>query len=238
MKIRTAERLERWLLVVACFIMVAQEGLVAYRVLRFMVNRNVLSAEHKLRQINAFTQEMRQRKKIVFLGDSITARWDLARLSFLPFAVRINRGVPSDTTKQIWARFNASVLAFHPNTVLILAGINDVANHFPPEVTEANYVQMVQAARSAGVQVYLGTVMPARENPQPGAYYSDAYNRISVLNRWILDYCQKDECVVVDFGKALGGHFDPSLFIDDVHPNVRGLSADGKRNQSGDWCRE
>ena len=65
---------------------------------------------------------------MVFLGDSITDRWDDPDSGgFFPGKPYINRGISSQTTPQMLIRFRPDVIALKPSVVVILAGTNDIA---------------------------------------------------------------------------------------------------------------
>jgi len=69
-------------------------------------------------------------ERVVFLGDSITSNWDLAK--YFPGKPYINRGISGQTTPQMLLRFRADVIALEPRVVVILAGTNDIAGNTGP----------------------------------------------------------------------------------------------------------
>lgn len=99
--------------------------------------------------------------RVVFLGDSITDGWDLAR-SF-PGKPYVNRGIGSQVTAQMLLRFEQDVVALHPRAVVILAGVNDVTGFLQIESAEsivANIEAMADIARAHGIAVILCTILP------------------------------------------------------------------------------
>ena len=70
--------------------------------------------------------------RIVFIGDSITEFWERFDLLFFSNNNYINRGISSQTTSQILVRFEEDVIHIKPKKVVILAGINDIAENNGP----------------------------------------------------------------------------------------------------------
>src|SRR5947209_6754962 len=63
--------------------------------------------------------------RVVFLGDSITDSWNLAK--YFPGKPYVNRGISGQTTPQMLIRFRQDVIDLQPKVVVILAGTNDIA---------------------------------------------------------------------------------------------------------------
>ncbi len=103
-------------------------------------------------------------RRVVFLGDSITDRWDLAQ-SF-PGRPYVNRGIGSQVTAQMLVRFQQDVVALRPAAVVILAGTNDVTGFLQvetPETIVANIAAMADIAQAHGIRVVLCTILPVND---------------------------------------------------------------------------
>ena len=102
-------------------------------------------------------------KKIVLIGDSITESWKGYSPEFFaenPYL--INKGVSGETTPQILGRFNDDVISLSPEAVIILAGINDIAqNTGYISVSEifANIINMVEISHSNNIMSILFSVL-------------------------------------------------------------------------------
>ena len=64
---------------------------------------------------------------VVFMGNSITENWSAFRPDFFQNNSFLNRGISGQTTPQMLIRFKPDVVNLNPNSVVILAGINDIA---------------------------------------------------------------------------------------------------------------
>lgn len=151
----------------------------------------------------------RQSDLLVFIGDSITARWDTSALR----SSSVNRGVPGDTTAMMLARFSTDVLALAPKAIHILGGANDVSTDTP---SAANILTMASAAVSAGARTFVGTMTPGLDRPEAGVEFFNVQIRAAAQERGY---------TIIDYYPAMrksGTYFDQSLFLDTVHPNASG----------------
>ena len=75
-------------------------------------------------------------KRIVLMGDSITEFWLAIHPEFFEGKSYIDRGISGQTTSQMLIRFRPDVINLHPDVVVILAGVNDVAGNTGPMTPE------------------------------------------------------------------------------------------------------
>jgi lysophospholipase L1-like esterase len=162
--------------------------------------------------------------RVVFIGDSITDRWDLGK-SF-PGRPYVNRGIGSQVTSQMVLRFHQDVIALHPSVVVILAGVNDVQGFLQketPEGIESNYEAMADMADRHGIRPVFGSILPVN-NYAPGATdvvterHPDELRRINV---WLRAFCKSRHYGYADYYAALvddRGLMRRDLTEDGVHP--------------------
>lgn len=166
------------------------------------------------------------KKRVVFMGNSITEFWRVFDSSFFSNKSYVNRGISGQTTPQMLIRFRADVIELKPSVVVILAGINDIAENTGPISIEhifGNILSMTQIAKASGIKVILSSVLPAidfwwRHGLHPA-------EKIVKLNKLIRTYCEQNKIVYVDYYSAmtdgqLGLRKD--LSDDGVHPNLNG----------------
>ena len=175
----------------------------------------------------------RGQARVVFMGDSITEGWGqhgavapLDRAAFFPGKPYVNRGISGQTTPQMLVRFRQDVIELKPKAVVVLAGINDIAENtgkMTLEETEGNLASMSEIARANGIRVVLCSVLPASEfhwhkglEPAP---------KVKALNAWIREYAAKNGFVYVNYYSRMAnseGGLGPELSPDGVHPNKAG----------------
>ena len=101
---------------------------------------------------------------VVFMGNSITENWSAFRPDFFQNNSFLNRGISGQTTPQMLIRFKPDVVNLNPNSVVILAGINDIAGNTGPMVISniaENIFSMSEIAKEYGIKVYICSVLPA-----------------------------------------------------------------------------
>jgi lysophospholipase L1-like esterase len=164
--------------------------------------------------------------RVVFMGDSITQGWDIA--ASFPGKPYVNRGISGQTTPQMLVRFRQDVIDLNPKVVVILAGINDIAENTGPETLdeiEGNLASMAELARAHGIRVVLCSVMPAYDFPwHPGLTPAP---KVLELNKWIKAYAAEKGDVYVDYHSAMKDERDglpATLSKDGVHPLPAGYA--------------
>lgn len=169
-------------------------------------------------------------KRVVFMGDSITAGWPLYLPGDQGFAGMpyINRGISGQTTPQMLLRFRQDVIALQPKVVVILGGTNDIAGNTGPmtlEQTEDNLASMADLAVQNHIRVVLCSVLPAFDfGWSPGKMPAA---KIVALNAWIKAYAAEKGYVYVDYHSAMKDERDglpPTLSKDGVHPLPAGYA--------------
>jgi lysophospholipase L1-like esterase len=168
--------------------------------------------------------------RVVFLGDSITDIWNLAK-SF-PGKPYINRGIGGQTTPQMLIRYRPDVIALQPKVIVIMAGTNDIAGNTGPMSVaeiEANYASMAELARIHGVRVVLSSVTPVNDYTERSKLFFPLRSpeQILELNRWMKNYCVQNGCVYLDYFSAMvdeKGLLKSDLAEDGLHPNDKGYA--------------
>jgi lysophospholipase L1-like esterase len=72
----------------------------------------------------------------------------------------VNRGINGERSDQIRDRFEHDVLHAQPDVVVIIAGVNDIYQGRGVEVLQQQLQGMYEAARSAGISVVAGSIIP------------------------------------------------------------------------------
>ena len=177
-------------------------------------------------QNNQLPSKQSGEKRIVLMGDSITEFWSQIQPEFFTNTSYINRGISGQTTPQMLIRFRPDVLDLHPDVVVILAGVNDIAGNTGPTTNDAifgNIISMVELAKANAIKVILCSVLPANN------FYwrpnEKAAETIIQLNQLIQSYAKKHDIPYVDYHSAMADAKNglPKEFSEDsVHPNLKG----------------
>ncbi|HPF10136.1 MAG TPA: SGNH/GDSL hydrolase family protein [Flavobacteriaceae bacterium] len=142
--------------------------------------------------------------RVVFLGNSITEGWLNVKPGPFDNPQYINRGIGGQTTPQMKIRFWQDVIQLQPKTVVILAGINDIAQntgYIPvPEIAQ-NIEEMAELAKSYGIKVVICSVLPANVFPwRPQIYPAD---KVIELNALLMTYAKTHGHTFLDYYSSM-----------------------------------
>jgi len=166
--------------------------------------------------------------RVVFLGDSITDSWDLAK--YFGSKPYVNRGISAQTTPQMLLRFHQDVVALQPRVVVILAGTNDIAGNTGPLSTteiENNYSSMADIAHANRISVVFSSILPVNNyTPSSQHFFAErSMEKIRELNTWLKHYAAQHGDVYLDYFSPMldeKGLLRRDLAEDGLHPNDKG----------------
>ena len=163
---------------------------------------------------------------VVFMGNSITDGWWPADSTFFIQHNFVDRGISGQTTAEMLVRFRQDVIDLHPKTVVILAGINDIAHNngvISLEHVFGTLVYMAELETVNGIRVIFCSVLPAYDFPwRRGLEPADKVIR---LNEMIKAYVGKQGLTYVDYHLAMKdarNGLPENLSKDGVHPTLEG----------------
>lgn len=165
-------------------------------------------------------------KRVVYMGDSITDFWIVNDSTFFAANNYVDRGISGQTTGQMLLRFREDVINLKPAAVVILAGINDIAENNGPSKIEdvaGNIFSMAELAKTHGIKVVLSSVLPANVFPWRPAIVPT--EKVKILNDMLKAFAAKNNMVYVDYFTAMADDkrgLPANLSKDGVHPNLAG----------------
>ncbi|SHI76560.1 Lysophospholipase L1 [Mesonia phycicola] len=163
---------------------------------------------------------------VVGMGDSITEFWQEVRADFFENNNLICRGIKGQTSSQMLLRFRQDVVELRPKAVVILAGINDIAENTGPITVKniyGNIISMVQLAQANHISVILCSVLPAATIPWNAKI--NPIEKIIHLNNLLSNYARENRLPYVDYYKVMVTEtFSlPSAYTEDgVHLTIAG----------------
>lgn len=167
--------------------------------------------------------------RVVFMGNSITEFWPNLRPVFFSNRGYIGRGISGQTTAQMLLRFRTDVISLQPKVVVILAGINDIAENAGPisiGMIAENIMTMAELASYHGIEVIICSVVPAIDFPwNPGM---EPAEKVVELNGLLKAYATQNNFTYVDYHSAMKDDKnglkvpDYTAATDLVHPNEAG----------------
>jgi lysophospholipase L1-like esterase len=173
---------------------------------------------------------------VVFLGDSITDRWDdEGSGGFFPGKQYVNRGIGGQTTPQMLIRLRPDVLSHHPKVIVLLAGTNDIAGNTGPESDEdieQNIAAIAELSAANGAKVVLAGILPISDYHQKPDQVPQTtrrpISRITAVNAWMRKYAADHGHVYLDYTPGVAdarGMLKADFSDDDLHPNAQGYAA-------------
>ena len=124
----------------------------------------------------------------------------------------LNRGIAGQRSDQIFQRFDRDVLGLLPQAVIVLAGVNDLYQGYPPEWVESHLQDLYERAARANLKVVACTILPFNQAD------SKTLSGIKAVNQWIQRYSQEHG---LGFCDTYSASEDPS------HPGNLAGSSDG-----------
>ena len=183
----------------------------------------------KYEQSNSELKKINEPDRVVFMGNSITEGWSNFNKDFFINNPFVNRGIGGQTTPQMLIRFKPDVVNLNPKAVVILAGINDIAENTGPVTIEniaENIISMAEIAKANEIKVFICSTLPAIDFPwSPGM---EPGPKVIKLNSILKNYCDSNNIPYVDYFSAMsdekGGLKVPEYTTADdlVHPNLAG----------------
>lgn len=164
--------------------------------------------------------------RVVFIGDSITEGWSLAK-SF-PEESYINRGIGGQISAQILDRMESDVFDLHPQAVWLLVGTNDIAASIPNSWIAANIAAAAELCRQRGIALIVASVLPVGESPtdpQTTRIHQRPPETIIKLNQKLEEVCREEGATYLDLHSVLSGPdglLPKSLSKDGLHLNEAG----------------
>jgi len=167
------------------------------------------------------------KKRIVFIGDSITEEWGRIMPEFFSNNQYVNRGIGGQTTPQILVRFRQDVIDLNPKAVVILAGTNDIAGNTGPSSVKMiidNLMSMAEIASKQNIQVFMSSILPVFRYPWNKSII-EPFKKIAEINNFMKDFSNREKLVYVDYHSHMVDSrpgLKLELTTDEVHLNQAG----------------
>ena len=138
-----------------------------------------------------------QHVKTVFYGDSITSGFRFQE--FFPGRSLLNRGLSGDTLDGLYARLDRDILPYRPEQVVMLAGINGIAE--PNGMMLRKFDAIGEIITRGGSKLFLCSVLPLRHGDKWDRFrYQD---KIVELNTALRELAEKKYAGFIDYHAAV-----------------------------------
>ena len=135
----------------------------------------------------------------------------------------INAGVSGNTTGQGMERMERDVLSHHPQLVVVMFGLNDVARGHGPEEFRAHLEEIIRRSRGAGAEVVLMTPNSVYPNDPARpvlkvADYAEVIRQVGQTEQVPVADCYRAFEAIHAVDQRSWEH----LMSETIHPNMRG----------------
>jgi len=176
----------------------------------------------------------------VFIGDSITQRWELNAFFGNKGKMILNRGIGGDTSEYVLKRFEADVLQLKPGVCIMNIGINDSWElegdpwtcregkkmHLIESLTISNINSIIEKSNMYGLKLVVCSILPTNMSFTTKNVERNQF--IVNVNKTIKSICETKNCIYVDFHSRLVGAdgftIADDLTIEGIHPHVVGYN--------------
>ncbi len=160
--------------------------------------------------------------RVVFLGASITRRWNLEK--YFPEIHPVNRSIGGQLVPDILLRFKRDVLDLKPRAVVIKFCSINIRPRLPLSVLKDGMAMMVQLSQANDIAPVVSTIIPAGK---PEAHIGDfsVTDTLAEFNSWIRGYTRENDIALIDYAAAIQdehGFLPREYSVDPVHLNDKG----------------
>jgi lysophospholipase L1-like esterase len=157
---------------------------------------------------------------LLFVGSSTIRMWDVSK--FFPDLKPLNRGFGGSQFSDIREYVDRVIVAYHPKTIVLYAGDNDIAHDKTPEQTFADFKSVIDA-----IHAELKDVRVLALSIKPSVARWDKYDKMKQVNKGMAELADKDPQVeYVELGAPLldaDGRPNPEFYMEDgLHLNDKG----------------
>lgn len=202
---------------------------------KWMMQQDDIAEIGRYREANrALLAESDQRRRIVFIGDSITEGWAALETRSDAATRWVNRGIGGSNTTQMLLRFEDDAVALQPAVVVIMGGTNDLRAYVgtPASVVDGafervkrNITAMADISDARRIAVVLCSVPPVGRDLERIARDPAGVARI---NAWIEAFARERKYSFVDYRRVLAesdGSMRGDYSKDGIHPNEAAYQA-------------
>ena len=157
-------------------------------------------------------------RRLVFIGDSITAGWDLGLFGqFYGHRAPVLLGISGDGTQGVLARLPTEWGPMRPRLAVLLIGTNNIASGATPENVALGVAEIVRMihARSSGTRVLIVGILPR------GGTAAEPLRAIAGRTNELAARCADGQTTFyVDIGRSLvnaAGQLSPEVSFDSLH---------------------
>ena len=187
--------------------------------------KKIINMNYKIEKLERYTYN---KESIVFLGDSITSRYDLNK--YFPNYNVYNSGIAGNMTKDILENMENRVFIYNPTKVFILIGTNDlVYSGLDNDGIKNNIEEIINKIyeKNSNTKIYLESIYPVNTSLNKEIVETRTNDNIKNLNNKIEKICN-NKCTYINMYDDLtdkNGNMKRIYTVDGLHLNKIGYKA-------------
>ena len=184
--------------------------------------QEIIKLNSRLERLERYTYN---KESIVFLGDSITSRYDLNK--YFPNYNVYNSGIAGNMTKDILENMENRVFIYNPTKVFILIGTNDlVYSGLDNDGIKNNIEEIINKIyeKNSNTKIYLESIYPVNTSLNKEIVETRTNDNIKNLNNKIEKICN-NKCTYINMYDDLtdkNGNMKRIYTVDGLHLNKIG----------------
>lgn len=160
----------------------------------------------------------------LFLGDSITHRYDLE--SYFSNFPTVNSGVEGNTTSDILDNMQERVYQYNPTKIFLLIGINQLEFESKEDIFQGitDIIDQIKNKRGMAT-IYVESIYPVNSNFKGSPAYYKSNDKIKEINQLLKDYSNRSNVFYIDVFSSLvddEGNLMEKYTIDGLHLSKEG----------------
>ena len=185
--------------------------------------QEIIKINSRLERLERYTYN---KESIVFLGDSITSRYDLNK--YFPNYNVYNSGIAGNMTKDILENMENRIFAYNPTKVFILIGTNDlVYSGLDNDGIKNNIEEIINKIyeKNSNTKIYLESIYPVNNSLNKEIVETRTNDNIKDLNNKIEKICNNNKCTYINMYDNLtdkNGNMKRIYTVDGLHLNKIG----------------
>lgn len=170
-------------------------------------------------------------ENIVFLGDSITERYDLDEY-YSKYHV-VNSGMSGDATEDILNNLETRVYIYNPTKVFLLIGTNDIEREKSVEYIYNNITKIITKIKKnrPKAKIYLESIYPINNGDDEKINMETVdireNDKINKINNKLKNYCKEHNITFININKVLldeDNMLNLEYTLDGLHISDKGYS--------------
>ena len=184
--------------------------------------QEIIKLNSRLERLERYTYN---KESIVFLGDSITSRYDLNK--YFPNYNVYNSGIAGNMTKDILDNMENRVFVYNPTKVFILIGTNDlVYSGLDNDGIKNNIEEIINKIyeKNSNIKIYLESIYPVNNSINKEIVETRTNDNIKDLHNKIEKICN-NKCTYINMYDNLtdkNGNMKRIYTVDGLHLNKIG----------------